>query len=213
MLVRKVSLAVNVFIAVAVLVAWVRMMLAVGEGSVLTARGLGSLRYFTVLSNLLAAAASAAYAACLVRLLAGAADAVPRGVVLLKYAAAVSVALTFLTVVLFLGPTAKEGFSSMFLGANLWFHLIVPVLAAADFCLLNPDGPLTLADSLAACVPMALYAAYYLGNILVNGLEKNGYSNDWYGYLRGGIPMGAVIALVTWAGTWGVALLMRLSRR
>lgn len=209
MLVRKVSLVMNLGIVAAVLVTWVRMMLAVGEGTVFTARGLGSLRYFTVLSNLLAAAASAVYGICLVRLTAGYMNAVPRGVVLLKYAGAVSVALTLLTVLLFLGPTAKDGFASMFLGVNLWFHLIVPVLAIADFCLLNPDGPLGMADSLWACLPMALYALYYLGNILRNGVEKN----DWYGYLRGGIPIGAVIALATFLGTWGVALLMRLAHR
>ena len=212
MVVRWVSLAVNGFIAVAVPVAWVRMMFAL-EGGVLSARGLGSLRYVTVLSNLLAAAASAAYAVCLVRILAGGLGTVPKGVVRLKYAGAVSLALTLLTVALFLGPTAKDGFLSMFQGANLWFHLIVPVLALADFCLLNPDGPLSRTDSLWACVPMALYALFYLGNILLNGLEKNGRSNDWYGYLRGGIPLGAAIAFATWLGTWGVAMLLRLARR
>lgn len=213
MLVRKISLAVNVLIAVAVLVAWARMMFVVDERGVLTARGLGSLRFFTVLSNLLAAAASIAYAVCLVRMLSGGLAAVPRGVVRLKYAGTVSVLLTLLTVVLFLGPTAKTGFLSMFEGSNLWLHLIVPVLAAADFCLLNPDGPLSLAESLGACLPMALYSVYYLSNILLNGLEKNGRSNDWYGYLRGGIPLGAVIVLITFLGTWGAALLLRLARR
>ena len=209
MAVRWISLGVNIVVAAMVLVAWGSMVFAWDTQGVLTARGLHSLRYFTVLSNLLAAIAAAAYAVCLIRLLAGGLDAVPRGVVLLKYAGAVSVSVTLLTVVLFLGPTSREGFLIMFAGPNLWLHLVVPVLAVLDFCLLNPDGPLGLTSSLWACLPMALYVLYYLGNILLHGVEKN----DWYGYLRGGVPMGVAIALVTFLGTWGVALLMRLAHR
>ena len=171
MLIRKLSLAVNLLVAVAVLAAWGKMVFAIDERGTLTAPGLSSLKYFTVLSNLLACAASLAYAACLIRLLTGGAP-VPYGVTLLKYAGAVSVTLTLLTVVLFLGPTAKEGFLIMFQGANLWFHLIVPLLCILDFCALNPDGPLPFAASLVACVPMALYSAYYLGNILANGVKS-----------------------------------------
>ena len=155
MRIRMLSLAVNVLIVVIVLAAWLGMVFSVNERGVLTSRGLHSLKYFTVLSNLLACAASAAYGGCLIRLMRSGA-AVPRGVVRLKYAAAVSVALTLATVVLFLGPTAKSGFLSMFEGSNFWFHLVVPLLCAADFCLLNPDGPLAASDGLVACLPMAL---------------------------------------------------------
>ncbi len=209
MSIRVYSLIVNVAIAVAVLAAWGGMMFAANERGALVAHGLSSLRYFTVLSNLLACAGSAVYAVCLARLLRGSAAAVPQWAVVLKYAGAVSVALTFLTVVLFLGPTAKDGFCSMFLGSNLWFHLIVPLLAVADFCFLNPDGPLPFASSFLACVPMALYAVYYLANILAVGPEKG----DWYGFLRGGVPMGAAISAINFLGTWGLALLLRLTHR
>ena len=178
MLIRKLSLAVNALVAVAVLAAWIKMVFAIDEHGALTARGLSSLKYFTVLSNLLACAGSLAYAVCLVRLM-GSGAPIPYAVTLLKYAGAVSVTLTLLTVVLFLGPTAKEGFGSMFRGANLWFHLVVPLLCILDFCVLNPDGPLPFAASFVACAPMALYSVYYLGNILANGVGDETRWNDW----------------------------------
>ena len=210
--VRRASLAVNLVVAVAVAAAWGRMLLDRDGSGAFTARGLRSLRFFTVLSNLLAGGASAAYAICLVRLLRGSAAVIPRGVALAKYAGAVSTALTLMTVLLFLGPRAKEGFFSMFRGANLWFHLIVPVLAALDLCCLNPDGPLSLADSLLACAPMALYALFYVGNLALNGLGKDGRGNDWYGFMAGGPAMGAAVAGAIALGAGGLALLMRLAR-
>lgn len=214
MLVRKLSLAMNAAIAATVAAAWIAMMFEMDRNTAFAARGLRSLRYFTVLSNLLAGAAAAAYAVCLVRLLRGRADAVPRGVVVVKYAAAVSVALTLLVTAAFLAPTARTGFLSLFRGANLWLHLVVPVLCALDFCLLNPDGPLTLKDTLAACVPLALYAAGYVINMLANGIVgPDGQSNDWYGFAFGGWKTAAVAAVVVALATWGVALLMRLSRK
>ena len=214
MAIRKLSLAVNALVAVIVLTAWLGMVFIVDERGVLTARGLRSLKYFTVLSNLLACAASIAYGACLVRMLSGGAGVVPRWITALKYAATVSVALTLATTALFLGPTAKTGYLSMFRGVNLWLHLVAPVLCILDFCLLNPDGPLTLGESLLACVPMALYAACYVGNLLRNGIvDRWGHTNDWYGFAAGGWGMAGVAAAIIFMATWGMALLMRLARR
>lgn len=214
MLVRKLSLAVNLAIAVMVAAAWIGMMFALDRNQTLAARGLWSLKYFTVLSNLLAGAAALVYAACLIRLLAGRAGAVPRWVILVKYAGAASVALTLATVVLFLGPTAKTGFLSMFQGANLWFHLVVPLLCVVDFCWLNPDGPLAASDGLVACLPMALYAVGYTLNLALNGfVGKDGRVNDWYRFAFGGWGTAILAALITFGATWGMAQLMRLARR
>ena len=213
MLARKLSLALNLAVAAMVAAAWVSMMFAMDRNTTLAARGLWSLKYFTVLSNLLAGAAAVVYCVCLVRLLAGRVDAVPRWAILLKYAGAVSVALTLATVVLFLGPTAKDGFMSLFRGANLWFHLVVPVLCVLDLCLLNPDGPLTLGDSLVACLPMLFYAVGYTLNLLLNGfVGSDGRVNDWYGFAFGGWPTAIASAAVVVLATWGMALLMRLAR-
>ena len=58
MLVRKLSLAVNLAIAVMVAAAWIGMMFALDPNQTLAARGLWSRKYFTVLSNLFEGAAS-----------------------------------------------------------------------------------------------------------------------------------------------------------
>ena len=211
MVLRKVSLGVNLLIAAIVLFAWARMAFHIDEHGALSASGLRSLKYFTVLSNLLQGVASAACAVFLARTLRADAAEMPRALLLLKYAGATSVALTFMTVVCFLGPV--YGFGSMYRGANFWFHLIVPLLAALDFCALDRAGAVSLRDSYLAVAPMLLYGAWYVINLLVNGLEKNGRSNDWYGFARGGPAMAVVAFVVITLGTWGLALLLRLPRR
>ena len=100
--------ALNVLLAIAVFGAWGRMVVS-GEGT-LASTGLSSLKYFTVLSNLLEGFA------CLYWL-AGKGAKGER----LKFVATVAVSITFLVVMTFLGPL--YGYPFMFEGANLWFHL------------------------------------------------------------------------------------------
>lgn len=199
------SLALNLLIAVTVAVSWGMMAFQITENGRLSARGLRGMKYFTVLSNLLMGVASAIYCACLPS------GRVPHWVGLLKYAGAVSVGLTFLTVMLFLGP--KLGYPDMFQGANLWLHLIVPLAAIADFMLLDRQGTFTLPESLIAVIPMALYGLGYLVNLIVNGFGPPERSNDWYGFAARGLPAGGLVFAGMLAGTWLLSLLMRLPRR
>ena len=203
---RVASTILNIAIAVAVIWAWLAMMFRF-ENGLLSSRGWASLKYFTVLSNLLQAAASAAYVIAALRSLARGGGGIPRGVALLKYAAAVSVSLTFLTVMLFLGPVF--GYGGMFAGSNLFFHLLVPLAAAFDFCTLDREGTFSLRDSLIAVVPMLLYGAGYVLNILVNGVT----GNDWYGFAAGGVETFPLVFAAMALATWGVALILRLPRR
>ena len=60
---------------------------------------------------------------------------------------------------------------------------------------------------------MALYAVYYIANLLINGIvSRDGRLNDWYGFAAGGWGMAVVVALVICAGTFLIAWLLRLSR-
>ena len=95
---------------------WVWLSSAFGSGrhGAFSMEGLQSLRYFTVLSNLLQGGVCLA---CLCGAKVGR----------WKYVAAVSVALTFFVVLLLLGPA--YGYDTMYVGANLWFHLILPILS------------------------------------------------------------------------------------
>ena len=203
-------MALNAAMAVAVFVSWGAMAFSVKNG-VLSASGMKSLRYFTVLSNLLQGFASLAHITAVARVLAGRTACVARAVVRLKYAAVVSVSITFLTVMLFLGPVL--GYRGMFAGPNLWFHLVVPLAAALDFCALDREGRVFFVDSIIALLPVALYGVFYGLNILINGMGEPGRSNDWYGFALGGAKTIPLAFLIIGLASWGVALLERQPRR
>ena len=209
---RRVFAAVwNLLIAVVIFWAWGSMAFHVGSDGLLTAPGLGSLKYFTVLSNLLQGAVSLAWAGHLLRTLRGGADRVARPLRLLRYAGVVSVTLTFATVLFFLGPVF--GYASMFAGVSFWLHLVAPVAAIGDFCLLDREETYVPREALAAMIPMLIYAVGYVANLLINGVGEWPNTNDWYGFARGGVPGAAVSFAVIAAGTWGIALLLRLPHR
>ena len=204
---RKLSIAFNLLAAALALTAWFNMTFSFGPHGALSAAGLGAMKYFTVLSNLLQAGTSIAWVIVLLRQARGKNDGPSRGLRRLKYAAAVAVGLTFFTVLLFLGPL--YGYKSMYIHANLWFHMVVPLLAMVDFTLLDRAATVPLGDFRFAMLPMLAYAVYYIGNLLVNGVA----GNDWYSFAKGG-PRGAVLAfLIILAGNAVLALLLRLPRR
>ena len=205
---RFVVIAIDVFIAVMVVVAWA--MLVFGAGSErLAANGLESLKYFTVLSNFLLAAASLVHAICQARCLRGAAPDVPRAAHVLKYVATTAVGLTFLTVVLFLGPLF--GYPLMFEGGNLWLHLVLPVLAIVELCVLDSPYELGLRDDLVAVVPTLLYGIGYVANILINGVGEGHASNDWYGFTLWGLDKMPLVLAIMLLATFLIGLAIRVA--
>jgi len=202
---RVLSIVFNFILAAAVLGAWLYMVFHAAGGLVLTAAGFANLKYFTILSNLLAGTAAILYA---IRLLRGK---TPRWIELLKYSGAVSVGLTFLVVMVFLGPL--YGYGSMFRGANLLFHLLIPLAAMAEFAFFLPFRPMRFSESLLATVPMLLYGFGYLGNILINGRGEWPNTNDWYSFTYWGMGVALLIFAVIILATWGIALLLRLANR
>ena len=191
---KTVSKCLNLLIGGLALWVWLSSAFGPGRHGALSAEGLQSLRYFTVLSNLLQGGVSLA---CLWGV----------GVGRWKYVSAVSVALTFFVVLLLLGPA--YGYDSMYVDANFWFHLIIPILAMANFLIVDREGVFSLRDSLFTLIPMLAYSLFYVGNLLVNGVRDN----DWYGFAKNG-PRSAVAAfLIMLCLNWILALLMRLPRR
>ena len=205
---RIAALICNWTMGVIVFFNWGRMVFQRTDSGRLSAAGLHTLKYFTVLSNLLLGIAAFVYALCVLRILLGKAAGIPCTVYQLKYAATVSVGLTFLTVMLFLGP--RFGYGAMFQGVNLWFHLLIPLAAIASFWLLEPDGTLSLQDSMLAVLPTLLYAIGYIINVLSYGIKPGDFSHDWYGFAQGSLAMAGVAFVVMLLGTWGIALLVRI---
>lgn len=175
------------------------------EGSALMTAGLSNLRFFTVLSNILEGVA------CLALLIASAAGrAIPLWAAELKLAAAASVALTFITVMVFLGPML--GYKYLFTGSNLWFHGIIPIAAMVEFAFIDcyegfPAVPFKA--TFTAVIPMLLYGVWYLINVIRGGMADGRFVNDWYGFAMWGIPASLLVYVVIAAVTWLFAVLLR----
>ena len=152
------------------------------------------LRYFTVQSNLFCAAAS--LAAAIGRLLGG-----PSAAVLaVKFVATAAVSVTFLTVLVFLGP--QYGYKLMFTGPDFWLHLACPLLALLTFFAWDRPA-LTWAGALLGVVPVLLYGLLYLQRVVrIKSWE------DFYGFNRDGKWPLSFLAMVL--GAAAVSLLLAL---
>ena len=133
--------------------------------------GLQALRFFTILSNLFAAIASLLIFLTLPRS--------PYWIWLIKYIAACSVTVTFLTVMLFLGPS--YGYKAMLSGKNFYLHLGGPLLALLSFVFLERFYTLPFVTSLLGVIPVILYGFVYLYEVVMIGRW-----DDFYGYNKNG---------------------------
>jgi hypothetical protein len=196
----------EILTAAATIGSWIHMFRSGGE-KLLSKRGLSSLKYYTTLSNLFAGGVSLTL--LLFSLLRGGRGPVPALLSLLKYSSAVSVALTFLVVLVFLGP--RMGYGLLFGGDQLFLHAVGPLLAILTFAVSPLLAPLSLKDTFLSLLPTLLYALAYAGNLLKNGLGEGEKTNDWYGFAIGGLTSIPVVIPVILAVTWCLALaLLRL---
>ncbi|MBR3316904.1 MAG: Pr6Pr family membrane protein [Atopobiaceae bacterium] len=195
------SFVINVAIVVFTAYSWLRLMFGKASSKErLTARGLRSLRYFTVLSNLLSGAVSLA---CIIAYAVGG-PSLPAWALAIRLVAASEVMLTCIVVILLLVPV--YGVGPMYRGGNLWMHLVLPLLAALDCCALVPVGTLPWYATFLAAVPEALYATYYLQGILRHGAEEDGVVYDFYHFLRWGTDKIPLICAASIVSTWVIAL-------
>lgn len=164
-------------------------------------------RYFTTLSNLFSALVALLLMALEIGLMAkggGMAD-LPRWAVVLKYVATVSVAVTFLTVMVFLGPI--YGYKSQLEGTGAWVHAAGPILAILVFGLLEKGIRLSAGEALLGLLPTLIYGIYYLYMVIVKTEKKGGWE-DFYAFNRGGKWPISFSAMVL--GTGLICLLLSL---
>ena len=200
---------VNIFLVAAVFGSYFAIFFF-GTGS-LVQNGIGSLRYFTMLSNLFVGFVAIAWLTGARKSRDGKAGEgsdrkVGARIERLKYIAAASVGLTCATVLGFLGPI--YGYIEMLAGANLFMHLLTPVAAMAEIIFLS-DTSYTRKDNRLAVIPPLLYGLVYLINIIINGRGEWPDTNDWYLFFAWGYPIGILIYAVLLTVTWLLALLMR----
>ena len=176
-----------------------------------------SLKYYTVDSNILMGIAALAAAAAQRRVLRGKAAEVPLPVQLLKLAGTVSVTLTMLITIFFLGPTLGKtyGFFFLFANASLFLHLINPLAAVFAFLRYERSDRIPFRLTPAGVLPTVLYAIYYIPLTLAHvggGSVAEGY--DWYGFFAFGTDAWGLVAAVILLIAWIITLaLWKLNRR
>jgi hypothetical protein len=93
------------------------------------------IKYFTVESNLFMGITALALGINQVLYLKNGTK-INKVIFILKYVATVSVAITFFTVLFYLGPVVfRDRFLSMYQGVSFFYHLVVPVLSMLVFIL------------------------------------------------------------------------------
>ena len=217
---KKIILFMNILIVAFTLLGLGIMLYRNGaEGELLTSSGWANLKYFTVLSNIFCGIVAAIFMITQVlpsRKIATETvspvknpSTYPAWIMTLKLAATAAVSVTFLVVACFFGPI--YGYGMLYLGSNLFFHLIIPLLGMVEFCLL--DGDLPFRNTFLAGAPALLYGCVYLGNILINGKGEWPHTNDWYGFMNWGYGPAAMIFAGIVLTSWGVSCLLRKVNR
>ena len=181
----------NIVLFIIIMYYWLAMFFEWSD-NMLGAKGISSLKYFTVLSNLFEALS------CLIWLI--------KKDERIKYIASVSVGLTFFTVMLFMGPVF--GYNIMFIGSNFWFHLVVPIVAILEVIFLNRET-FSYKDNMYSVVPMLVYGVFYVGNVLINGVGQWPHTNDWYGFFAWGYEGAVAAVLIIVLATYFIGFAIR----
>lgn len=133
-------------------------------------------RFFTTLSNVFCAVAA------LVMVTVG--ETPPLWALILKYVATVAVTVTLLTVICFLLP-ASHDWKGLYGGAELFLHLICPLLAIVSFLAFEkPTAAMPAWIIPIGVVPVVLYGMLYL-HYVIRVPEARRW-NDFYGFNRNG---------------------------
>ncbi|MBR3645530.1 MAG: hypothetical protein IKN54_03860 [Lachnospiraceae bacterium] len=198
---KKVCFILNLSIIVFAVIANILTFTGTYSGTGLTSSGFSNFKYFTVLSNEFCGLVAIA------KLLF---DIKHKDFPLIyKLLAASTVGLTFLTIAAFLGPI--YGHASLYKGANLYFHLIIPLIAMFEYILLDSSNSFVpFKQTFITVLPVLIYGIIYLANIFINGKGQRPNSNDWYGFLNWGLFAGIIIFIVLVFSTWCMACILRL---
>lgn len=141
--------------------------------------------YFTSDSNVLNGLCSLILIPFLLMILMGKCTLIPLCVYVLHYIGTCAVMVTLATVLIFLGPVA--GYKKMYIGSDLYLHLICPLLALISCIILAPDyvAVLPFYITLLGIIPTVIYGLVYITLVLLIGPDRGGWE-DFYTFNRGG---------------------------
>lgn len=184
---RYLNLFFNFLIVVLVLIS-IYLMLTTSDG-IIKGSKLKALKYFTVQSNIfmgISAFISLFY-------LLFKKDKYPTWLTILKLISTTCLTLTFLTVLAYLAPLM--GLFNVFLGANLYMHLFIPVASIFTFIFIEPKIELKFKWNLFSIIPSGTYGTIYIICLAVNNDYGNVDGWDWYAFGTYGLGVGFVMLI------------------
>ena len=155
--------------------------------------GLKVLKFFTVQSNLFGGIVSLIYVIYLLRQ-SKTGKPIPHALNVIKFIATIDLVITFLVVALFLGFIIEDGYFSVFVNANLFFHLLIPLLSFVSFTLYEEKPNFKYRYVFYGIIHLIAYSIFYLIVVLThmeNG--KVAIQYDWYAFAQLGLPIALVI--------------------
>ena len=180
-----IELILNSVIVVFAVTGIILMLTAESEAGALQASGIENFKFYTVLSNVFCGIVALVYLICLP---------IKKGtdrLIALKLGAVCGVTITFAVVAFMFGPL--YGFPQFYKRGNLFFHLLLPLVAMAEFIIVKRKK-IPFRYTVYAAVPTLLYGIGYLLNILINGIGGPWPdTNDFYAFLSWGWPVGIAI--------------------
>ena len=197
-----ISLLLNILIIVFAVIGTVLVMFFRINDLTFASSGIENFKFFTVLSNVCCGIIAVVSLICRLR-----GKAQP---MFAKLLAASAVGLTFLVIAAFLGP--MYGILRMYRGSNFFFHLALPLTAMAEFAVCPSDEEVPMRWTFFTMIPVALYGTAYLVNIWINGVGEWPDTNDFYGFMKWGLPAGLGIFAGILTATWGIACALRAVR-
>lgn len=201
------SIVINAIILVLAFAAWASMFFRGGE--TLSSNSWGSLKYFTVLSNLYMALVGIPVIVYGAKSLIKKEYLMPSWAKVLYSTGVVSVTITFLVVLCFLAPSSSN-FFSMYTGSNFFFHFLLPVLAIIDLALLLPSPKMRFIETLYGLIPVGLYGIFYICNYYLHWVaqvsEEFGTTYDWYNFLGNNSRPLWLMAIAILAISFGISV-------
>lgn len=209
----KIAYIINIIIAILTVLASIIMFTGFkfmhGVEPVLETTKIGMFRFFTVDSNVFMGIVALVIAIQERKFIQEKIQEIPTRYYRLKLMATTGVGLTFFIVIVYLGPISAGGIPSMLRNSNLFFHLLIPLMSILNFTVFEKTDKLRLQDTLVGLIPTALYACYYLSNVLIhmeNGKVSTLY--DWYWFVQSGVWTAVIVVPIIFVFSYLISLFL-----
>lgn len=183
-----ISLILNVIIIISTVYAISLFFTTTPDQGNMQVTGMEFLRFFTNLSNIFVSVASLIMSIFNIRNLRTGSNVFPKWTMLLKFTATISVSVTFITVVVFLGPmfmAMGQSYWVMFAGNCFFLHFTTPVIAIISILFFEKCETFEKKFAFLGLLPTVMYSIVYVVMVVFIGKDNGGWP-DFYGFTFGG---------------------------